>query len=362
MPAQQCANPAHDTQQHLLEQQTMSAPAPPATTLFLNGLLILALLSIPFLALRLIFILPPLRLPPRPRKRPGDPSLNVDTAATSTNAPTSSNGTEDAGFAGIFEFDASIEPTRLLVVLGSGGHTAEMMAMLGKLDKARFLRSWSHRTYVVSEGDALSAERAREWEESLLEFGTGRVGKRRAHASKDDGAAAIFTDDEEDDAIEELKRAAGDRKGTELEIGTYDIQLVPRARKIHQSLLTTPFSSLRCLAACHSILRSPFASSAIDSSMAPQHQPTFFPDLILTNGPGTGVIVVFAALLLRFCDLGDLDRTSRIRTVYVESWARVRRLSLSGKLLVRVVDRFLVQWETLLEKTSGRGEYLGVLI
>ncbi|KAK8204185.1 oligosaccharide biosynthesis protein Alg14-like protein, partial [Phyllosticta paracitricarpa] len=212
-------------------------------------------------------------------------------------------------------------PTRLLVVLGSGGHTAEMMAMLGKLDKARFLRSWSHRTYVVSEGDALSAERAREWEESLLEFGTGR-----------------------------------------LEIGTYDIQLVPRARKIHQSLLTTPFSSLRCLAACHSILRSPFASSAIDSSMAPQHQPTFFPDLILTNGPGTGVIVVFAALLLRFCDLGDLDRTSRIRTVYVESWARVRRLSLSGKLLVRVVDRFLVQWETLLEKTSGRGEYLGVLI
>ncbi|KAK8158613.1 oligosaccharide biosynthesis protein Alg14-like protein, partial [Phyllosticta citrichinensis] len=211
-------------------------------------------------------------------------------------------------------------PTRLLVVLGSGGHTAEMMAMLGNLDKARFLRSWSHRTYVVSEGDALSAERAREWEESLMV------------------------------------------KGGELEIGTYDIQLVPRARKIHQSLLTTPYSSLRCLAACHAILRSPFASPAIESSTAPQHQATFFPNLILTNGPGTGVIVVLAALLMRFCDLGDLDRTSRIRTIYVESWARVKRLSLSGRLLVRVVDRFLVQWETLLDKTAGRGEYLGVLI
>ncbi|KAK8180483.1 oligosaccharide biosynthesis protein Alg14-like protein, partial [Phyllosticta capitalensis] len=212
-------------------------------------------------------------------------------------------------------------PTRLLVVLGSGGHTAEMMAMLGKLDKARFLRSWSHRTYVVSEGDGLSAERAREFEEALLDF-----------------------------------------DGKEIEVGSYDIQLVPRARKIHQSLLTTPFSSLRCLGACHSILRSPFSSPDIESSTAPQHQATFFPNLILTNGPGTGVIVILAALLLRYCDLGDLDRTSRIRTVYVESWARVKRLSLSGKLLLRVVDRFLVQWETLLNQTAGRGEYLGVLI
>ncbi|KAK7532448.1 oligosaccharide biosynthesis protein Alg14 like-domain-containing protein, partial [Phyllosticta citribraziliensis] len=361
MRAQQCANPAHGVQQPLLEQQTMSAPTPPATTLFLNGLLILALLSIPFLALRLIFILPPLRLPPRPRKRPGDPSLNDDVGATSTNAPASSKGAEDAQFADIIDFDASIEPTRLLVVLGSGGHTAEMMAMLGNLDKARFLRSWSHRTYVVSEGDSLSAERAREWEESLMVFATGRVVKKPARTSEEEDAAAIFTDDEEEEVIEQVKRAADDRKGGELEIGTYDIQLVPRARKIHQSLLTTPYSSLRCLAACHAILRSPFASPAIASSTAPQHQTTFFPNLILTNGPGTGVIVVLAALLMRFCDLGDLDRTSRIRTIYVESWARVKRLSLSGRLLVRVVDRFLVQWETLLDKTAGRGEYLGVL-
>ena len=146
------------------------------------------------------------------------------------------------------------------------------------------------------------------------------------------------------------------RDGKEIEVGSYDIQLVPRARKIHQSLLTTPFSSLRCLGACHSILRSPFSSPDIESSTAPQLQATFFPNLILTNGPGTGVIVILAALLLRYCDLGDLDRTSRIRTVYVESLARVKRLSLSGKLLLRVVDRFVVQWETLLDQTAGRGE------
>ena len=33
-------------------------------------------------------------------------------------------------------------PTRLLVVLGSGGHTAEMLAMLRGLD----VRKWTHRT------------------------------------------------------------------------------------------------------------------------------------------------------------------------------------------------------------------------
>ncbi|KAK8224579.1 oligosaccharide biosynthesis protein Alg14 like-domain-containing protein [Phyllosticta capitalensis] len=354
MRGKQCTNPAYSLRQHLQEQATMSQQHPPLATLFLNGFLILALLSVPFLVLRLIFILPPLRLPPRPRKRPGDPSLSLDSAATSAKAKAGSSNDEASEFSEIIDFDASIEPTRLLVVLGSGGHTAEMMAMLGKLDKARFLRSWSHRTYVVSEGDGLSAERAREFEEGLLDFGT--CGGRSKHGDAD----AIFTDDEKE--AKDVRASADKRDGKEIEVGSYDIQLVPRARKIHQSLLTTPFSSLRCLGACHSILRSPFSSPDIESSTAPQHQATFFPNLILTNGPGTGVIVILAALLLRYCDLGDLDRTSRIRTVYVESWARVKRLSLSGKLLLRVVDRFLVQWETLLDQTAGRGEYLGVLI
>jgi beta-1,4-N-acetylglucosaminyltransferase len=49
-----------------------------------------------------------------------------------------------------------------------------------------------------------------------------------------------------------------------------------------------------------------------------------------------------------------------MRTIYVESWARVRRLSLSGTILVGVVDRFLVQWEGL--RGLGRAEYIGVLV
>jgi hypothetical protein len=36
------------------------------------------------------------------------------------------------------------------------------------------------------------------------------------------------------------------------------------------------------------------------------------------------------------------------KSIYVESICRVRTLSLTGKLLVKVVDEFLVQWPELL--------------
>ena len=51
-----------------------------------------------------------------------------------------------------------------------------------------------------------------------------------------------------------------------------------------------------------------------------------------------------------------------MRTIYVESWARVRGLSLSGKILVAVgaCERVLVQWEGL--GRAGKGEFKGVLV
>lgn len=55
--------------------------------------------------------------------------------------------------------------------------------------------------------------------------------------------------------------------------------------------------------------------------------------------------------------------------IYVESWARVRQLSLSGKILRFLVDRFFLQWETLADKETdrvsrwrARKEYKGVLV
>lgn len=86
-----------------------------------------------------------------------------------------------------------------------------------------------------------------------------------------------------------------------------------------------------------------------------------FPDLILVNGPATGTIVVLASLVLRFFEVWGCNWKGKMRTIYVESWARVKRLSLSGRLLEFVVDRFLVQWPQL-ERPGGRAEFVGVLV
>lgn len=193
------------------------------------------------------------------------------------------------------------KPTQLLIVLGSGGHTAEMIAMLtrstSETDTALRLnwKDFTHRTWVVSSGDSISAVRAKEFEESQSQSGD-----------------------------------------------SYTIKTVPRAREIHQSLLSAPISCLKCLWACMTILTEKGC-----------------PDIILCNGPATATILVFTSVILRFVNWKGCESLGKMRTVYVESWARVKKLSLSGRLLERVVDRFLVQWPQL---AGGKREFGGVLV
>ena len=90
-----------------------------------------------------------------------------------------------------------------------------------------------------------------------------------------------------------------------------------------------------------------------------------FPDIILCNGPATATIMVFTSVLLRFFDVKGCSTRGKMRTIYVESFARVKKPSLSGTLLNRVVDKFLVQWpqlEKAYEVAGGRAQYLGVLV
>lgn len=227
--------------------------------------------------LRLLFILPAFNhQPPKPRKR-NDPS----------------------------------HPIHLLVVLGSGGHTAEMLSMLSNPHFSS--ETYTHRSYVISEGDAFSAGKALEFEEGLM--------ARQEQPST---------------------RKEGERVGC-------SVHTVPRARQIHQSLFTTPLTSLRCLVASISLLRSHHRGK---------------PDLILTNGPATALIIIIASLMLEyFSFLGRWDNGSgRTRSIYVESWARVRRPSLSCWIIVKLglCNQVLVQWPQLEE--AGWGKYRGVLV
>lgn len=60
-----------------------------------------------------------------------------------------------------------------------------------------------------------------------------------------------------------------------------------------------------------------------------------------------------AAYALRFLGLGP----ARSRTVFCESFCRVRSLSLSGRIMYLLADRFVVHWPELLLKYP-RAEYV----
>ena len=70
------------------------------------------------------------------------------------------------------------------------------------------------------------------------------------------------------------------------------------------------------------------------------------PKAVISTGAGVSVPFVWAARLLG------------IRTVFIEDLTRVSRLSLSGKLVYRIADVFLVQWPELAARYR-RAQYRG---
>ncbi|ORX73715.1 oligosaccharide biosynthesis protein Alg14 like protein [Linderina pennispora] len=175
----------------------------------------------------------------------------------------------------------------LCVVLGSGGHTAEMVRLMHGIDFERYTK----RLYIVSESDALSANQIAEIERPLMS-----------------------------DYSQE-----------------YVVGRVPRSRQVGQSLVSALISAVRCLAATAWLLQS------------------HLPDIVLCNGPGNCVIVCVLVMVLRVLGV------KRIPIVHVESFARVRSLSLSGKIAYYLADRFIVQWSGLQQKYP-RAEYIPNLV
>lgn len=202
-------------------------------------------------------------------------------------------------------------------MLGSGGHTAEMFYMLDNMPLDPTV--YTYRTYVVSSGDDLSAVKA-------VEFETNTANN-----------------------LETLDSP-----------GSYDIVTIPRARRVHQSYWTAPFSVIHCFYACMLVLCGRFPGQRrLPSKYASSH-----PDVILTNGPAVAVCMIFAAKVIRFfvfpyqwiSTRGTKPAIPRLRTIFVESWARITTLSTSGVLLLPLADRFLVQWP----KLAGRRAWWGM--
>ncbi|KAI6046222.1 glycosyltransferase family 1 protein [Pisolithus marmoratus] len=191
----------------------------------------------------------------------------------------------------------------LAIFLGSGGHTAEASILLSALDFSRYCP----RTYIVNEGDELSTQRAV--------------------------------------ALEKLQSA----KNTPLGRLNYKFMRIPRARYVHQSLLSTSFSTFKCFLACVRLVTiAPLFQNATRGKP--------FADLLIMNGPGTCTPLCIAIMLNRMIGLPTP------RMVFVESFARVRTISLSGRILLHMVDRFIVQWPEQIALTGGRCIYRGWLV
>ncbi|XP_062222363.1 uncharacterized protein LOC133921490 [Phragmites australis] len=182
---------------------------------------------------------------------------------------------------------------RCLIVLGSGGHTAEMMNIVTTLQKDSF----TPRYYVAALTDNMSLQKAQVYEQSLIQS-DGEKTIKNAHFMQ-----------------------------------------IYRSREVGQSYITSIATTL--LATLHAmwlVIR-------------------IRPQVIFCNGPGTCFPLCISAFILKVFGL----RWSSI--LYIESIARVKKLSLSGILLykLRIADQFFVQWPQLQQKYP-RAQYAGRLM
>ncbi|KAL1200697.1 hypothetical protein V5N11_013423 [Cardamine amara subsp. amara] len=179
-----------------------------------------------------------------------------------------------------------------LVVLGSGGHTAEMLSLLSVLRKDRF----TPRFYIAAATDNMSLQKARSFEDSVAD------------------------------------------KPAVMEASSQFMQIY-RSREVGQSYVTSVWTTI--VAIVHALW--------LMIRIRPQ--------VILCNGPGTCIPLCVIAFLFKVLGI----RWSSI--FYVESVARVKKLSLSGLLLykLRIADQFFVQWPQL-QKKYPRAHYVGCLM
>jgi beta-1,4-N-acetylglucosaminyltransferase len=115
------------------------------------------------------------------------------------------------------------------------------------------------------------------------------------------------------------------------------IHRITRSRKVHQSYFSSIFTTLQSFFDCLKLM-------IIER-----------PNLILCNGPGTCVPVCLVAFLFKVFYIN-----SSCKIAFIESYCRVKSLSLTGWLLLYLSDIFVVQWPQI-SKVSRKVLYFGRL-
>lgn len=195
------------------------------------------------------------------------------------------------------QFQGRTKGFKTLAVLGSGGHTTEMLELLSSVTDYKLFRPLF---FVVSNSDTTSINRLK----SIYEK---------------DPAHEVATNRADNNDV---------KPPTKNKLSSHEkIFKIPRAREVGQSYITSIFTTIK------SIL---YTSNVVIQTR---------PDLVILNGPGTCLPVAFWAFCLRF--FGFCEG----KIVFCESFCRVTSLSLTGKILMKlgIVDLFLVHWEELVQ-------------
>lgn len=115
----------------------------------------------------------------------------------------------------------------------------------------------------------------------------------------------------------------------------FHLQRIQRSRQVHQSYISSIWTSLISL----------YHSFKIISSIRPR--------ILLCNGPGVCMPLIIACRII----------SNRTTIVFVESFCRTRSLSLTGKIVyhTKLANHFMVQWPKLADKYP-RAKFLGLLV
>ena len=203
--------------------------------------------------------------------------------------------------------NASRQQVKTMVILGSGGHTTEMIRLLQELDPNRYAPV----VYVVADSDTTSIPRLQKY------------------ISEDDEAYIRNNEHQQQRHKRRWKgRNPVEKRPCPSQIELAEVFRLPRAREVHQSYFSSIFTTINS-----------FTKTLV---LVYKVQP----ELLLTNGPGTCVPVIYSIFLFRLL----LLRQRSCKVIFVESLCRVQTLSMSGKLVYPIVDRFVVHWPYLKRK------------
>ncbi|KAG0064280.1 RNA helicase [Linnemannia elongata] len=145
----------------------------------------------------------------------------------------------------------------------------------------------------------------------------------------------------------------------------YTVHRIPRSRHVHQSMLTTPFTLAKSLLVAMPLIKrltcltksEAHPNTGVGRPLSTDAAGRSRRSVLLMNGPGTCLALALAVIGARMAGVPD-DQTPDL--VFVESFARVKTLSLAGRLLYPLCDAFLVQWPGLVQRYP-RAKYIGIL-